>query len=117
MQDQKTNPTKKGERKEIKITIKKADGMQGFAAYKVSPANSERHEILLNVYATFFSAVEERLDVKTMLVEHLMHEFGHILQNFFNLEMTEEFVEKIVQSYAKKYGEKSYEDIHGNQTI
>lgn len=102
---------------ELKITIEKADGMQGFAAYEVSPARSKNKKVLLNVYATFQSALENNIDAKELLVEHLMHEFGHILQQFFDLEMTEELVEKICTSYAEKYGRNSYEKLHGKQTL
>lgn len=101
----------------LHIEIQKADGMQGFAAFEVSPARSDKKVVLLNVYATLLSSVEEKVSAKELMLEHLMHEFGHIMQEWLDLEFSEEVVEKFVQSYAEKYHVMSYNDTHGDQEI
>lgn len=110
--------------KKIHLEIQKADGMQGFAAYQVSGARSKRKVILLNVYASLASAVEYSRnkkeltnEVKVIMITNLMHEFGHVMEEWFGREFNEEFVEGIVDSYMEKYSGKSYEDTHGDQTI
>ncbi len=102
---------------QLHIEIQKADGMQGFAAYQVSPARSKKRVVLLNVYATLLSALEEQLNPKQLILEHLMHEFGHILQEWLDTEFNEEELEKIIQSYCEKYHEKGYIEVHGEQDL
>ncbi len=101
----------------LHIEIQKADGMQGFAAYQVSPAKSNKKVVLLNVIATLALAEEEELDAKEIMLGNLMHEFGHILQEWLDLEFSEDQVEKFVQSYAEKYSQQGYEEVHGRQDI
>ncbi len=102
---------------QLKLEIKKADGMQGFAAYQVSSARSKKKVILLNVYASLAAAVEHGIPPRLVIMEDLMHEFGHILQEWLELNMTEKQVDKFIASYAKKYGTKSYEAFHGKQAL
>ena len=47
------------------------------------------------------SAIEPRThkDRKRELVEHLMHEFGHVLEEFLDLEFSEDDMDRIVASY------------------
>ena len=101
----------------LHIEIQKADGMQGFAAYQVSPAKNKKKVVLLNVYSTFLSALEEGIDPKELILESLMHEFGHVMQEFLDLEFNEVQVEEIVMSYSKKYSVKGYDEVHGDQNI
>lgn len=103
----------------LQLEIQKADGMEGFAAYQVSPATAKKKVILLNVYATFYAVAETKGDInaKELIIENLMHEFGHILQQYFDIEMTEKMVEKFIASYAKKYHKDGYTQIHGDQTL
>lgn len=101
-------------KKKLHIEIQKADGMEGFAAYIPSPARSKKKTVLLNVYATFLSALEEGIDSKDLILEHLMHEFGHVMQQFLGLEFSEEQVEKFVQTYMEKYHERGYHEVHGD---
>lgn len=103
--------------KTIKFQIEKADGMEGFAAYRVSPAKAKHKTILLNVYATFLAALEEDIKPKELILEHLMHEFGHAMQEFLDIEFSEEQVEKFIKSYCDKYSEQAYNEAHGDQTL
>jgi len=104
-------------KKKFNIEIRKADGMQGFAAYQIGSARQRKVVVLLNVYATLACCLENDISFKEMLAEDLMHEFGHALQEFFELEFTEEFVEKVTESYREKYGDKSYIEAHGEQNL
>lgn len=100
----------------LKLRIEKADGLKGFAAYEVSPAKSENKKVLLNVYATFLSSLEADMPAKEIMIQNLMHEFGHILEQWFGLNFSEKRMHKFTDSYIEKYGNKSYEEVHGDQT-
>lgn len=112
------------EKTKLKIEIQKADGMQGFAAYIRSPAKSDKRVVLLNVIASLEAAgegcktwKEATESIRRVMVENLMHEFGHVMEQFFNLEVNEEFIEKVVESYEDLYGKTPYEVVHGDQTL
>lgn len=42
-------------------------------------------------------------DKKWLMISTLMHEFGHALQEFFDLEFTEERIEELVVEYENNY--------------
>ena len=41
-----------------------------------------------------------------MFVETIMHEVGHALEEFYDLEFDEDRIERIVESYRAKYSSK-----------
>ena len=105
----------------LKAKIARADGLPGFAAYlsgTVSYAGSSTIDltpnqalVLLDVEATFNddcltsnSGIVDRTpeEHRRDLVESLMHEFGHSLEEFFDLEFDEDWIEKVVMSYQPK---------------
>lgn len=88
----------------LQIEVHKVDNLKGFAAYRVGSVKNKKPIILLNIGATLRACIEEDIPIREMLAENLMHEFGHALQEFFNLELTEEFVEKVTETYRQKYG-------------
>ena len=83
----------------------------------VSPARSKKKVVLLNVYATLFAAVEENPSAKAIVLENLMHEFGHVLQEWLDLEFDEGQVETFIRSQAEKYHGEGYEEVHGDQSL
>lgn len=99
-----TNTPTQSNRETVKIEIRKADDCDGFAAYMVGTMSEKKPVILLNVYATLGACIENNISIKEQIIESLMHEFGHVLQEFYELEFSEEFVEGIVESYREKYG-------------
>lgn len=89
---------------QIHIEIQKHDQLEGFAAYVVSPQDDGKRVVLLNVYATLAAALEEDISVKELVLTNLMHEFGHAMQQFLDLEFNEDQVERIIASYIAAYG-------------
>ena len=61
----------------------------------------------MNVYATFAAAVSNNTNAKEFIIQNLMHEFGHALEEYFGKEFDEDFIEKTVESYFEKYGDKT----------
>lgn len=87
---------------QLSIRIFRDDNLQGFAAYHAQD-ESETKTILMNVYATFATSVENDIDAKEFIIQNLMHEFGHALEEYYQKEFDEDFIEKAVQSYFDKY--------------
>jgi hypothetical protein len=101
----------------LKIQVRKSDGMQGFAAYKIGTAKQKKAVMLMNIYASWACALEHDIPITEFLAENLMHEFGHALQDYLGMEFTESFVEKVTNSYREKYADKGYIEVHGDQTL
>lgn len=91
----------------INIHITRDDSIPAFAAY-CSPSIKEEDAglVLLNIAATFCSVAEYPDDIgaKEVLIESIMHEVGHALEEYLGLEFDEERIEKIVEQYRVKYG-------------
>lgn len=107
--------------REINIKVCRVEGLEGFAAY-LSGTLSEKGAstvhlapnqalVLLDVAAVFDDTqvvsedggpIDERSpdERKRQMIEHLMHEFGHVLEEFFDTEFDEGWIEKVVESYA-----------------
>lgn len=94
------------EQKTIKITVRRDDNLAGgFAAYLApSLTNDGVAQVLLNVEATFHAAAANQEDPVHFVIENVMHEIGHALQEFFGREFSEEQVEGIVEQYRERYG-------------
>lgn len=105
----------------LKVKIARADGLPGFAAYlsgTVSHAGActvdltpNQALILLDVEASFDDncivsdsgpVTRTPEECRRGLIESLMHEFGHSLEEFFDLEFDDDWVEKVVLSYRPK---------------
>lgn len=87
---------------QLHIKIYRDDNIEGFAAYCAQDKN-ETKTILMNVYATFAASVENDIDAKEFIIQNLMHEFGHALEEYYNKNFDEDFIEKAVQTYFDKY--------------
>lgn len=106
--------------KSLSIKIARADGMGGFAAYLAGSAQSHgectielgenQALVLLDVEAAFDDSclecesgepitrtIEEK---KRQLIECLMHEFGHALEDFLGTEFEEGWIESVTTSYV-----------------
>ena len=106
--------------KNLSIKIARADGLGGFAAYLAGSAQAhgtnaieldENQALgLLDVEATFDDSCVEQEDgspvsrtteeKKRQLIECLMHEFGHVLEDFLGTEFEEGWIESVTTSYA-----------------
>ncbi len=91
-------------KKKFKIQVYKNDEIDGFAAY-ASPSikKNEFGVVVFNLEASLGVCIEENISFKEMFVETIMHEVGHALEEFYDLEFSEERIEKITDSYRQKY--------------
>jgi len=94
-------------KKYLKIKIVKNDNLEeAFGAYKEGSFKDDEAVIILNVYTTLLASVENNLDFKEFIIETMMHEFGHCLEEVFEKDFDEEFIQRITQTYIDKYGKK-----------
>jgi tRNA 2-selenouridine synthase SelU len=95
----------------FKIKVFKDDEMDAFGAY-ASPS-IKKHDfgvVLFNLEANLSASIEhEEISFKEMFVETIMHEVGHALEEFYDLEFNEDRIERIIESYRKKYTSESKE--------
>lgn len=91
-------------KKNFKIKVYKNDEIDGFATY-ASPSikKNEFGVVVFNLEASLGICLEENISFKEMFVETIMHEIGHALEEFYDLEFNEERIEKITDSYRQKY--------------
>jgi hypothetical protein len=88
----------------FKISVQRDDTIEAFGAYyESSIKDKEGGLVLLNVEACLAAGkVEEDLSVKEMILETLMHEVGHALEEWYDLNFDEDRIEKIIDSYRIK---------------
>ena len=89
----------------MKLEIWKDDDCEGFAAF-CAGSSKDKPMIVLNIGATLMACIENNIEPKEILIENLMHEFGHFIEELMDKEFDEELIEKIIQSYRDKYGVK-----------
>jgi hypothetical protein len=97
--------------KRIQIEVHRADCIPAFGGWCAGSMKENEPTILLNVAACLLPCVDENgeeiphttEEKKWLMISTLMHEFGHALQEFFDLEMTEERVEELAAEYEKFY--------------
>jgi len=87
---------------QLNIKIYRDDNIEGFAAY-CAQDDKDTKTILMNVYATLAASVDNQIDAKEFIIQNLMHEFGHALEEYYEKEFDENFIEKAVQTYFDKY--------------
>ena len=89
----------------FKVQIIKNDEIDGFGAYATpSIKTNEFGVVLFNLEANLGASIEnEEVSFKEMLIETIMHEVGHALEEFYNLEFDEERIERIIETYRNKY--------------
>jgi hypothetical protein len=88
----------------IKVVITRDDTIEAFGAY-CSPSIKEEKQglVLLNVFASFCAAIEEGESPARIIIETIMHEVGHALEEYFGREFNEDMIEEIVEQYKGKY--------------
>ncbi len=93
----------------FKIQVIKNDEIDAFGAY-ASPSikKNDFGVVLFNMEANLTTSLEhQEISFKEMFVETIMHEVGHALEEFYDLEFNEERIEKIIESYRAKYSSKT----------
>ena len=89
------------------IKIIRDNSIPAFGAWCAGSIAANDPTILLNLEVCFDDLVDEEgndiiqttEDKKRIVIETLMHEFGHALEEFFNLEFNEDEIERICTSY------------------
>lgn len=89
----------------IKIKVSRDDSCtEGFAAYLYPSITREGEaRVLLNIEATFHASADHNINPKYFLIENIMHEVGHALEEYMGLNFSEKEIEQIIDSYRKKY--------------
>jgi hypothetical protein len=85
----------------FKIQVVKNEGIDAFGAY-VSPSikKNDFGVVLFNLEACLITSIEEKdISFKEMFIETIMHEIGHALEEFYDLEFDEDRIERIAESY------------------
>ena len=88
------------------IKILRDDSIPAFGAWCAGSCANEP-TVLLNVEACFSDMQDEvgnpiiysPAEKKRIVIETLMHEFGHALEEFFNLEFNEEEIERVCSTF------------------
>lgn len=105
------------------IRVWRDDSIPAFGAWAAGSLSDHREGvILLNVGACLLGGLDEEgnrvemttEDSKWLLITTLMHEFGHACQEFFDLEFTEERIDKIVQEYEEGFRSGKFKAIPAN---
>lgn len=86
------------------IVVKRDDEMDAFGAYLSPSIKQGEGIVLLNIEALISTALEHDASQKEVFVETLMHEVGHALEQWYDLEFNEDRIERIIESYRQKYG-------------
>jgi hypothetical protein len=90
------------------ISIYRHDDLPAFGAYLRSDGPPDNHPLIcINVPAIFDNFVDDSgndvpcalEDRKRLMVETLMHEFGHAMEHFLGLEVNEMAIENAVESF------------------
>lgn len=93
-------------KREFRLEIIVDDTMPAFGANWIleDPEAEECDVIALNLGACLLCSIQTNGDFKEIVVETLMHEFGHCVERWVGLEANEERIEAIVEIYRQKYG-------------
>ena len=93
----------------MKIEVKKYDGLGALGAFAKGSIKNGDAIILIDtqtifkdgelIYEDGTSVVLDNNEKKKVVIETLMHEFGHALEEFFETEFDEDFIEQITMSY------------------
>ena len=94
----------------MEFEIKVQDGLNAFGAYLRPSVKEGKAKIFIDG-KMIFKEGELLIDgepydppnstKKEMLIETIMHEFGHALEDLFDVEFGEDFIEKCVEKYRE----------------
>ena len=96
----------------MKIEIKKYDGLGALGGFAQGSVNNGKGIILIDtksifkdgelIYEDGETVVMDNNEKKRVLIETIMHEFGHALEEFFEAEFEEDFIEQATMSYNRE---------------
>lgn len=96
-------------KRKLKLVVLRDDVIPAFAAWLPGTLKERHGVILLNLEAHFGHLVDpdnktswmSMGDRREILVESLMHEFGHAMEQFFGLKCNEKRMERFTESWRK----------------
>jgi hypothetical protein len=94
---------KKINKAHLQMIVFRDDTIPAFAAYIKDSVKSGIPIVFLNISSTFICAVEENVEAKEIFITSLMHEFGHALEDFFDLPVNEEFMHRVTEKFQEEY--------------
>lgn len=97
------------QREKIKIEVLKDDTIPAFGGYTTGSLKDGKAIMVLNVDAVINASKAENIEQKEIIVQSLMHEFGHALQEYLDMEYSEELMEKSTDIYLSQQREKGEE--------
>lgn len=89
----------------FKITVLHNDEMDAFGAYLAGTIkeNETGGIVLFNIEASLEASIVHDIKFKEILIETLIHEVGHSLEEWYGLNFNEKRIERMVESYRAKY--------------
>jgi hypothetical protein len=87
----------------FKVVVLKDDEIEAFGAYASTTVKKGEAIVLLNIEANLGVAIEHEISFKELLIETLMHEVGHALEEWYDLDFDEDRIDRITESYRQKY--------------
>lgn len=88
--------------KTFKITALRDDEIEAFGAYLSPSIKRSDGIVLLNIEALVELSIEYDVDLKELIVETLMHEIGHALEEWYDLSFDEDRIDRIINSFRDK---------------
>jgi len=93
----------------IKIKVYQQDWMPGFAAYVEGSVKEKNAHILLNIGGLLGLVNDKTIsadELPYIVVECLLHEFIHVIEDWTNSKFSERKVNALVKKYRKYYSNK-----------
>lgn len=86
------------------ISAIRYDKMNAFGAYLSPSIKNGKGLVFLNIEGTIGACLENDINPKELIVETLMHEVGHALEQWYDIEFSENRMEEIIEEYRRKNG-------------
>ncbi len=84
------------------ISVVRYDALDGFGGYLSNSIKEGDGVILLNVEGTIQACTENDISIKEAMISTLMHEVGHALEDWYDVEFSEDRMERIVEEYYRE---------------
>ena len=98
---------------DIQIRLERDDTIPAFAGFlRCEPPSDKNHIILMNVAGIMSPVYDDgsggeilvnRDDRIRIVISTIMHEFGHVLESHFNLQVNEEAIEKTCEEWESLF--------------
>lgn len=85
----------------MKITVIKDDTIPAFGGYGKGSLEDGKPIMVINLKGLALLQRKGNATVREALLSTLMYEFGHMFEEYLNLNTNEDLIEKIVEEYFK----------------